>query len=491
MIVEQWIKSILILTIVTIIQPTYVKVSMAQIENKSVKKVFYFGYSTDAYPISSQDNNSELAQDTFCFALLQRLKEKYPNYEFKEYPTPIEKRLEKEPEKGINLAVGCDPYSITNQRRQYLKSLGSDFSIPYFITGFKYIVRKDQRKIKDALINSRKNNLDFNEIGINDDQKIGVIENTTPHNYLDNTDTIYNFELFPRRRDVVKVLKDDNSKIVVHITDELLLKGMLVTDLSLREKYELIPEKTLNVDMMGVIIHNPIFQYEINTWIERLGREWIVKKDQELDRQLILKNIKDYLEANFKYIKITIIIVILGGIVVYCFLIWQRNKFRKRAVPNLPTETTGKKPEASIITTIYHLINNITHLGYNTMNNNDQSQKLNISGDMIGSDIHLESNPVINQNSNNKSQELIQKLEQIEKIIQNEPTLNTEQTNEVLEEIEYIKKATQNPNDEPMKRQAKSAWKYLKGLPAGLESANKTVEQINKLLPYIQTFFGF
>ncbi|ACK64720.1 hypothetical protein PCC8801_0632 [Rippkaea orientalis PCC 8801] len=457
--------------IATVIQSTYVKVSIAQTENKPVKKVFYFGYSTHAYPVSLQDNNFELAQDTFCFELLNYLKDKYPDYDFKEYPTPFGKRLEKEPEKGISLAVGCDAYSITNKRRQYLKSIGSDFSIPYFITGFKYIVRKEQREIKDALINSTKNNLDFKKIGINDKQKIGVIENTTPHNYLENTYTIYNFELFPRRKDVLKALKDDNSKVVAYITDELLLKGILVTDLSLRQKYELIPEKPINVDMMGVIIHNPKFQYDINTWIEQQGRDLMKSLDNKLDFEL---------KSRQNYAKIVLLLISIFLAIIFTIIVLD---LKYKLWTNQAQKNSNKLPQTPSNPTISTIIN----IGDKPMNYHDQSQQLSIGGNVSDSSINQLTNASITQNSNNHK--FLREVSKLEDLIKNETSLESEVKDEVLEKIEHLKEASQNPEKEEMKEKAQRALKVLPLITGGLKTTNEIVDQISKLIAHFPHSF--
>ncbi|GBF82709.1 hypothetical protein [Aphanothece sacrum] len=134
------------------------------------------------------------------------------------------------------------------------------------------------------------------------------------------------------------------------------------------------------------------------------------------------------------------------------------------------------------------------------MNTNNQNQNVNVNGNGNKFKINQESKATINQDSNNVTSQkltidkILIELGKLEELINNETSLESEVKDEALEKIKHLKQASQNPEDEQMKGQAKSAWRYLKTIPVMLKNLNENAEQIKKLLPYIdiiKTFFGF
>ncbi len=296
--------------------------------SKNKQQVFYFGYEPTAYPVSLKENNT-LTSGTFCYNLWNYLKDQYT---FELYSIPFQQRFRKTRENGIVLDVGCGPHSITQERRKNLQSENADFSITYFTTGFKYIVKKDRSHVKHALENQE---------SINATLKIAVINGTTPHDYLIKTQTIYekNLQIFSDRKSLLEGLKQDDS-IVAYLTDELLLKGLLVKDKFLRENYELVPDHPLNKDKMGVVIYNPQLQSVINTWIDEQGRDVMQQLDRDLNNQLYAK------QSRFKT---SIIRLYAIAVLTAIALFWLFRKNVKKALP--PTKSFFPCPQPEAIPT--------------------------------------------------------------------------------------------------------------------------------------------
>ena len=87
-------------------------------------------------------------------------------------------------------------------------------------------------------------------------------------------------------------------------------------------------------------------------------------------------------------------------------------------------------------------------------------------------------------NSEDKS-ELKTLLQQLQSVIEKESELSPEDKIEALEQVEILAEAGQKPEDEGIKKAAKTAIKILKGTTVGLSETTKLVEACATLLPAI------
>ena len=82
-------------------------------------------------------------------------------------------------------------------------------------------------------------------------------------------------------------------------------------------------------------------------------------------------------------------------------------------------------------------------------------------------------------------------LKQLQTAIEADSNLETEEKNEVLEQIGKIAEAGKNPKEGEMQKIAKTASRTLKGMLVELPNAANFVEACTKLLPLITKVFGF
>jgi uncharacterized protein YjbI with pentapeptide repeats len=102
-----------------------------------------------------------------------------------------------------------------------------------------------------------------------------------------------------------------------------------------------------------------------------------------------------------------------------------------------------------------------------------------ISGEVTTSIQQLqESNPL-------DTAPLVDLLQQLQRMIEMEGALTSEDKAEALEQVKALAEAGQKPTEGAMKRVANTAIKILKGTVASLPSAAELVEACNKLLPLI------
>lgn len=83
--------------------------------------------------------------------------------------------------------------------------------------------------------------------------------------------------------------------------------------------------------------------------------------------------------------------------------------------------------------------------------------------------------------------ELKSLLKQLQDAIEAEPTLESDDKAEALEQVQTLAKAGQNPQDSAMQKAAKTAMKILKGTTTGLSETTKLVGECAKLLPAISS----
>jgi hypothetical protein len=82
-------------------------------------------------------------------------------------------------------------------------------------------------------------------------------------------------------------------------------------------------------------------------------------------------------------------------------------------------------------------------------------------------------------------------LKQLQTAIEADSNLETEEKNEVLEQIGKIAEAGKKPKEGEMQKIAKTASRTLKGMLVELPHAANFVEACTKLLPLITKVFGF
>ena len=86
-----------------------------------------------------------------------------------------------------------------------------------------------------------------------------------------------------------------------------------------------------------------------------------------------------------------------------------------------------------------------------------------------------------------KLKELLLKLQQA---IETEPELPNEDKVEALEQVKALAEAGQKPEDNKMKKAAKTAMKILKGTTASMSETTKLVTECSKLLPAITSLLS-
>nr|WP_228024957.1 pentapeptide repeat-containing protein [cf. Phormidesmis sp. LEGE 11477] len=129
------------------------------------------------------------------------------------------------------------------------------------------------------------------------------------------------------------------------------------------------------------------------------------------------------------------------------------------------------------------------------MTGNDQSQRINIQGNVNQSAVTLgDSNQVsnqINQLGETETQaQLKNLLNQLQAAIESEPALSEEEKTEALVEVGEIAAAGQSPTDGPMKKAAKRSLNALKGITLGLDETTKLATTAKGLLNAIALLFS-
>ncbi|MEM8504113.1 MAG: pentapeptide repeat-containing protein [Cyanobacteria bacterium P01_D01_bin.1] len=129
------------------------------------------------------------------------------------------------------------------------------------------------------------------------------------------------------------------------------------------------------------------------------------------------------------------------------------------------------------------------------MTGNDQSQRINIQGNVNQSAVTLgDSNQVSNQigqlGETETQTQLKNLLTQLQGAIESEPSLSEEEKTEALVEVGEIAAAGQSPTDGPMKKAAKRSLNALKGITLGLDETTKLATTAKGLLNAIALLFG-
>ncbi len=129
------------------------------------------------------------------------------------------------------------------------------------------------------------------------------------------------------------------------------------------------------------------------------------------------------------------------------------------------------------------------------MTGNDQSQRINIQGNVNQSAVTLgDSNRVsnqINQLGETEAQtQLKNLLNQLQAAIESEPALSEEEKTEALVEVGELAAAGQSPTDGPMKQAAKRSLNALKGITLGLDETTKLATTAKGLLNAIALLFS-
>ncbi|MEA5535099.1 transporter substrate-binding domain-containing protein [Crocosphaera sp. XPORK-15E] len=331
--VKQWEKLFLLVQASAIMQLTIPQLTIAQNNPVDSQKTINFGFAEDAYPVSSLADQSsrDLDRDTFCYQLYEYLKteKKFSSYKFKlipiSYTQDFGDKIITYEEEEIELQVNCGSISITDEREKILESKkdGPTFSNKYFETPSKYIVKKDKLNLKSALENRSE---------IDPKNKITVIYGTTQYFFLKQYYSKNLDQDLPQtqsRSEVREKLLEDNN-IVAYLTDDILLKGMLIKFPEIIEKYQYVTKyPTRDPEKLGILIYNKeLLGDTINQWINETGKDWIREKNEDLDNQLRDLNRQHWIKDNFLLIIIIIVVIIL--VVILCFIVLQRKKSKQQ-----------------------------------------------------------------------------------------------------------------------------------------------------------------
>lgn len=266
-----------VFVLIELILPTF---AIAQLSTDS-KRIINFGFAEDAYPISALATQSRtmLDNDTLCYQLYEHLKNKFAQYKFETILIDDIHRFKSEKDLDIN----CDSNSVTEQRKKNLQSEGATFSIKYFTTSSRYILRKSQQHLQTKLEKKQK---------LPKGNKIAVKEGTTQYESLIKYDyhPKNHLQTFKNREGLYEQLIT-NQEIVAYITDEIVLKGLLTKVDNLSTEYQVIEKYPWQeTEKLAIIVYNAKSNiellYEINEWIDDSGRKWITEKNDELDREL-------------------------------------------------------------------------------------------------------------------------------------------------------------------------------------------------------------
>ncbi|PZV26810.1 MAG: amino acid ABC transporter substrate-binding protein [Snowella sp.] len=136
--------------------------------------------------------------------------------------------------KNGNLDIVCEATTITQERLERV-----DFSIPFFITGAQFLIKKSNDK-----------NFDVN--GTLKDQAIAYIPNTTTFDIIPQIyPTAKWLEVKNRQEGITKLAKGDVSAVV---SDGILLIGELVKDGNDPRQFILTPRQPITTELYGCIL---------------------------------------------------------------------------------------------------------------------------------------------------------------------------------------------------------------------------------------------
>ncbi|MEO1184238.1 MAG: COR domain-containing protein, partial [Cyanobacteria bacterium J06636_27] len=138
----------------------------------------------------------------------------------------------------------------------------------------------------------------------------------------------------------------------------------------------------------------------------------------------------------------------------------------------------------------------------NMSNINDQSRNVSIGGDAsnissgafnLGEISGTVANTINQLPASSKPEEpgIKELLEQLKTAIESEDNLSDDDKKTALEQVQTLAEAGQKPQEGTMQKLAKTAMLALRGVAAGLPSAAKLADSVNKLLPMISKIFGF
>jgi hypothetical protein len=147
---------------------------------------------------------------------------------------------------------------------------------------------------------------------------------------------------------------------------------------------------------------------------------------------------------------------------------------------------------------ILNLTNTVTAENKAMNNSSDNSQNINVGGDVTGSTLNIGAirgnvSNTISQLPSSPAPEqpgIKELLAQLQAAIEAEPDLDDEDKAEALEQVKALAEAGQNPQEGSKQKLAKRATTMLKGIVSGLPDAAKLVGEVSKLLPAIAKIFG-
>ena len=243
---------------------------LADIRNTKTLKI---AMRSDAPPFGYIDNRQDLWTG-YCGDLADSLGSYLSDQldipggiDVKTIPSTLENRFELV---ANNIAhLECGPNTINP------KMTDVSFSKPFFITGTRFLVTRD---------NANKIDLNSNLEGI----QTGVLQDSTTAEYIQSTYPKTKTVLFQGTRGRIEGIKAiTNGEINAFVSDGVLLLGELARQNLASEDYQLLPEQPLTCDLYGLIL--PQGQSEWNSLVNKFI-------DQDQTREVGDEWLKDYLE---------------------------------------------------------------------------------------------------------------------------------------------------------------------------------------------------
>ncbi|MEL7037742.1 MAG: transporter substrate-binding domain-containing protein [Cyanobacteria bacterium J06592_8] len=288
------------------------------------KNTLIFGVRSDSYPISYQESNSWRG---FCIQLAGILKNELEELERNEpnqnsikivYKDISPKEVQKERFdilRNKEIDIECGPNSIpgkeSNNNSFHSRYQDIAFSKPFFVTGTRLLIKKDQRD-------------KVNKNPLFEEEPIGVMKNTTTYSVLKNVYRLANRKSPnpPTRENGIDYLK--KGLIIAYATDSLILEAELERKkyLDNPDNYYLYPENGfLSIEPYGLAFHNSEKEWGIfiNKVLQTPAAKRVIEELLENKYDNISKLTRQaknytiylrYLELAFKALSITLVVSI-------------------------------------------------------------------------------------------------------------------------------------------------------------------------------------
>lgn len=197
-----------------------------ELEHPFCLHYLYFGYLTDADPVSYDDDGEFVG---YCKSLMDYINDqkvfnlplkgalvRYPR-RFQRYAEIVDDGKFKQVQTN-KLIVECGPNTITSDREKDLRVINSDFSNHFYSTGAKLLIKKNEG-IESSLFDQ--------EIPLKG-QTIAIIENTTTNNFIKQIYTRSStIPVADDRREIAESIGNNIQDISIYASDEILLEELL------------------------------------------------------------------------------------------------------------------------------------------------------------------------------------------------------------------------------------------------------------------------